>query len=211
MAIIETEFVLPPSFGIISTWATATAVTRMSGGISRRAGKWSSLLKELTLIYSNRVPADFAQLVNLFAALEGQLDGFLIEDPLDNSTAAPGNTIAATDSVLGTGDGAMTTFQARKQYVFGAKTAYRKITRTRNGTVLCAVDGVPTTAFSVDPVTGVITFDTAPGNGLSVTAGFAFLIPVTFATPKLSLTVTDRSLDSGLIVTGNLPLIEERQ
>jgi uncharacterized protein (TIGR02217 family) len=56
------------------------------------------------------------------------------------------------------------------------------------GTVLLALDGgaqVEGASFSVDVVTGVVSFFVAPSAGVSVTAGFEFDVPVRFDTDRI--------------------------
>ena len=42
--------------------------------------------------------------------------------------------------------------------------------------------------WSVDTTTGVVTFATAPAEGVAITAGFAFDVPVRFADDRLRVT-----------------------
>lgn len=68
----------------------------------------------------------------------------------------------------------------------------RPVTKPVEGTVRIAVDGVELVqpAFSVDLLTGIVTLVEAPGEGVPVTAGFEFHVPVRFDTAQLSITQT---------------------
>ncbi len=74
------------------------------------------------------------------------------------------------------------------------------------GTVVVAVAGaeVPDTEFSVDALTGVVTFDVAPADGAAVTAGFLFDVPVRFDIDRLEVELT--SFDAAEVPA--IPLIE---
>jgi uncharacterized protein (TIGR02217 family) len=61
--------------------------------------------------------------------------------------------------------------------------------------------------WSVDTTTGVVTFDTAPGAGVAITAGFAFDVPVRFDTDTLDVTLDIERLGS---IT-SIPLLEIRR
>ena len=79
------------------------------------------------------------------------------------------------------------------------------------GSVRIAVDGVEKTDgvdWSCDPVTGLVTFEAGavPADGASVTAGFAFDVPVRFDIDRLEINLT--GFDAGDIPT--IPLVEIR-
>jgi hypothetical protein len=67
-----------------------------------------------------------------------------------------------------------------KRYeITGPNEYIRTLTLPVSGTVLAAIDGTPTTAFTVNS-TGQIVFNTAPANGTVITAGCRFDVPVRF-------------------------------
>lgn len=125
-------------------------------------------------------------IIRFWEAVEGPLHTFAYHDRLDHKSCSPNNTPAATDCLIGTGTGAQTAFQLRKGYTVGSTTKYRNIYLPKAGTVLAALDGTPTTAFTVNATTGIITFNSAPGSGVEVTAGFWFYCKVRFDMPDLS-------------------------
>ena len=61
--------------------------------------------------------------------------------------------------------------------------------------------------WSVDATTGIVTFDSAPGAGAPVTAGFQFDVPVRFDTDQLDVTLDLERLGS---IT-SIPLVEIRR
>lgn len=212
MAHHDIEFVLPSSFGMVQSWTYSTQITRTQSGSDQRVGKWAELLYGATLVYNNARPADLFYLVNWFGALGGEEDSFLIALPLDRDTAqSPGAAVTFDDVVLGTGDGATTTFQLRKGYTFGGTvTRYRQIRKPRSGTVLCSVNGVQTTAFSVDLTTGVVTFDTAPPASQTVAAGCEFLVAMRINGASLQAAIPNKVPGLGLMVNSTIALVEDR-
>ena len=60
--------------------------------------------------------------------------------------------------------------------------------------------------WSVSTVSGLVTFTTAPGAGVAITAGFEFDVPVRFATDALDVTLDFERLGS---IT-SIPLVEIR-
>jgi uncharacterized protein (TIGR02217 family) len=74
--------------------------------------------------------------------------------------------------------------------------------------VVVALGGVPQmSGWSIDAATGVITFLTAPGAGVAVTAGFEFDVPVRFDSDTLDVTLDVERLGS---IT-SIPLVEIRR
>lgn len=78
------------------------------------------------------------------------------------------------------------TFQLTKSY--GQRTPYRRaITKSHGGSVRLAVDGTEQGDRSLDALTGAVTFVGPPSEGMSVTAGFLFDVPVRFAGDHLDV------------------------
>jgi uncharacterized protein (TIGR02217 family) len=147
---------------------------------------------------------DLSELIAFFEARRGRLHGFRFRDFADWQSCAPSLTPNPLDQALGIGDGARTSFSLLKAYGIGEGVYQRPIVKPVVGSVVVAVDGVATGAFSVDVTTGVVTFTVAPAAGKAVTAGFAFDTPVRFDTDKL-----EASLDgfgAGRIL--HAPLVE---
>jgi len=107
-----------------------------------------------------------------------------------------------TDVILDTGDGAKTAFQLVKRYEDGGEEYIRPINKPVVGTVIVSLDDVSQpTGWTLDSTTGIITFASAPGNGVIVKAGFEFDVPARFDVDELSI-----SLDA--FEAGTLPAID---
>lgn len=101
----------------------------------------------------------------------GPAYSFLALDPFD---------YIATDASLGTGDGSNKVFRLRKPYTYGGGTPYyHPITHIVSGTLVVKLDGVTTSAYTQS--NGVVTFTSAPANGVAVTASFQFYHPCRFS------------------------------
>jgi uncharacterized protein (TIGR02217 family) len=119
----------------------------------------------------------------------------------------PSQTPGPNDQPIGTGNGAATQFQLAKRYTSGAQSWSRAITYPVAGTVTIAMNGTPqASGWSVSTTTGLVTFTTAPGAGVAITAGFEFDVPVRFDTDVLDVTLDLERLGS---IT-SIPLLEIR-
>lgn len=139
--------------------------------------------------------AEAEALLTFWEARTGGANGFRIRDWTDFTTASDRRSAAAaTDRTIGTGDGVTTVFQLRTSYTSGGVTKTRPITKPVTGTTRVAFDGVEQlSGWTVNTTTGIVTFTSAPGAGVVVTAGCEFHVPVRFtpeADAKLSAAVT---------------------
>lgn len=131
---------------------------------------------------------DCHELLRFFNVMQANDTTVLFTDKTDFKSSAPLQTVAFTDCVIGTGDGATTAFQLYKTYIAGGQTYRRKITRPMSGTVLIGKNGVLqtlTTHYTINHDTGIVTFVSPPANGHSITAGFHFYVPVDFVDSSL--------------------------
>ncbi len=183
MAFHDVVFPARLAFGARGGPQWRTDVVRLAAGHEKRNARWSRPRRAYDVGTGVKSLADLAELVAFFEARGGRLHAFRFADPLDSSSAVPGAEPAPNDQPFGTGDGATTVFQLRK----GA----RDITKPRTGAVRVAVDGaeVAPSAFSVDALTGLVTFAVAPSDGAALAAGFRFDVPVRFDTDTLQVSL----------------------
>lgn len=179
-----------------------TQITTLASGYEQRVNPWAQGRRRYLIGAGVRSLHDAAELLAFFEAREGQLHGFRFKDFADFKSGAVNAAVAATDQLIGTGDGARTVFQLTKAY--GGVT--RTIRKPVSGTVKMALNGVVTTAFSADPATGLVTFESAPAVGVVVRAGFEFDTPVRFDSDRLDLTL--EGFDAGRVAA--VPLVEIR-
>jgi uncharacterized protein (TIGR02217 family) len=177
------DVTLPDDFQYGSTAGAgfSTIVQQTASGHEIRVARQSQAVHRMSL-RTELQSAGQAKVLKAFAlARRGSLHAFKIKDWSDYTSAGDGESAAtALDQVIGSGNGTTTTFQLVKRYETTGPNPYiRTITLPISGTVVAAIDGITTTAFTVSG-TGQIVFSTAPGNGTVVTAGFQFHVPVRF-------------------------------
>lgn len=185
----------------------ATDVVELASGHEQRNSQWARARLRYEAGIGVRSDADLARLVAFFRARRGQAFAFRFRDPMDWTSAAPGDAISAADQWLGTGDGLTLSFPLVKRYGSGDDAEVRRITRPVPGTVQVAVDGLIQPAGWTLADGGVVRFESPPPPGAAVTAGFAFDVPVRFATDRLDISI--RGFRAGEPVS--VPLVEVRE
>lgn len=180
-----------------------TTVVVVKSGAEQRNVNWTYPRCEYDVAYGIKTLAQLETVIKWFYTAQGKGYPFRFKDFSDYKSCDEADTISNTDCNLGTGDASETDFQLRKSYTIGSITEYRNIIKPIENTVVCALDGTPEAGFSVDPGSGIVTFNSAPGNGVVVTAGFEFDVLVRFDTDILETTLSDYRLGSATI-----PLIE---
>ena len=185
-----------------------TQIVELASGDEERNASWANSRRRYDVAYGIRRADDLAAVVDFFEARNGRLHGFRFKDWGDHKSCLPSGTPAPTDQMIGTGDGATTTFQLVKRYASGSQTWMRTIAKPVAGSVTIALNGAPqASGWSVDTSTGVITFTTAPASGVAISAGFEFDVPVRFDTDALDVTLDLERLGS---IT-SIPLLEIRR
>ncbi|WP_050527215.1 DUF2460 domain-containing protein [Pseudorhodobacter aquimaris] len=185
-----------------------TQVVELASGDEERNASWANSRRRYDVAYGIRRADDLAAVVAFFEARNGRLHGFRYKDWSDYKSALPSQAITATDQQIGTGTGSLQTFQLAKRYTSGAQTWIRAITKPVTGTVRVALGMVEQmSGWTLDASTGVITFTTAPANGVIVRAGFEFDVPVRFDSDTLDVTLDFERLGS---ITA-IPLLEIRR
>jgi uncharacterized protein (TIGR02217 family) len=165
----------------------STAVVTTAAGHEQRNADWADARMRYDAGPGVRSEADIETLIAFFRARRGAARAFRFRDPFDDSSHGMTGAPAATDQLLGEGDGVATRFQLLKRYGEGEEALARPITRPVAGSVVVAVNGVTVASgWSVDASGGVV-FDTAPADGADVTAGFRFDVPVRFEEDRLSV------------------------
>jgi uncharacterized protein (TIGR02217 family) len=185
-----------------------TQIVELASGDEERNASWANARRRYDVASGIRRADDLATVVAFFEARNGRLHGFRFKDWGDHKSCLPSGTPSPTDQSIGTGDGTTTAFQLVKRYASGSQTWTRTITKPVADTVRVALDGAEQpSGWSIDTTTGIVTFDTAPAEGVAVTAGFEFDVPVRFDTDALDVTLDLERLGS---IT-SIPLLEIRR
>jgi uncharacterized protein (TIGR02217 family) len=188
-----------------------TDVVVLGSGREERNARWAHSRRRYDAGYGVKTFDALSHVVAFFEERRGRLYGFRWRDRLDHSSAAPGNAVAATDQVIGTGDGINATFQLSKIYGSLYSPYQRPIAKPVPGSVRIAVaesEAEEGTDFTVDTTTGVVTFleSHIPASGAAITAGFLFDVPVRFDTDYLEMDLS--AFAAGAIP--KIPLVEIR-
>lgn len=185
-----------------------TQVVELASGDEERNANWANSRRRYDVAFGIRRADDLAAVVAFFEARNGRLHGFRYKDWADYKSCLPSQAITATDQQIGTGTDSLQTFQLAKRYTSGAQTWVRMIAKPVAGTVRVALGMVEQmSGWTLDTITGVITFTTAPANGVIVRAGFEFDVPVRFDSDTLDVTLDFERLGS---IT-SIPLLEIRR
>ena len=185
----------------------STQVVISGSGREQRNAGWGDARLRFDAGVGVRSEADLKRLIGFFRARRGQAHGFRFNDPLDNSSALPGQPRDATDQPLGVGDGMTTRFALVKIYGDGPDPQRRRITRPQAGSVLVAVDGLEQPAGWTLAPGGFVDFAVAPAAGAVVSAGYLFDVPVRFAADRIEVSMA--GWQAGELPS--VPLVELRE
>lgn len=189
--------------GVSAEFSTSVATT--ASGHERRGSHWNDARLHFDVGPGIRSEAELGTLIAFFRARRGAARGFRLRDPFDFSSHAMTGAPEASDQPIGVGDGLTARFRLCKRYD-GPEPQVRPITRPVAESVIVALDGTPAGGWTLEPG-GWIAFDEAPGEGVEVTAGFLFDVPVRFASDRLD--VTGAAFAAG--EAPSVPLVEIRE
>ena len=165
------------SYGAVGGPAWATTVQTTASGHEQRISRASRAKRRYSFAKSLLTPDEWSALIAFWQGRRGHLHGWRMKDWADFPPASDGvSAPAATDMVLGTGDGTTTQFQLLKTYQDpdNINDYSESMTLPVAGTILVAVAGTPTASYTITNPGGLITFSSAPGVGQVVTAGYEF-------------------------------------
>jgi uncharacterized protein (TIGR02217 family) len=203
MAFHPIRFPLDVALGARGGPERATDIVTLRSGREERNSRWAQSRRRYNAGYGVKSRADMQAVLAFFEERRGRFHSFLWRDALDHSSGT--ETPTALDQTIGTGDGATTAFQLSKTYGAAFDPYVRPITKPVDGSVKVAVNGVElTSGFTVNALTGVVTFAVAPADEAAVTAGFLFDVPVRFDIDRLDIELT--SFDAA--DAPSIPLVE---
>lgn len=198
MSFVEVQFPTDISYGSSGGPEYATDIVASVSGYEQRNVSWEQARARYNVAHGVKTKAQLDALIAFFRARKGRAYGFRFKDWTDYQTGT---------EVLGTGDGVATQFQLVKWYTSGGASEQRVIQKPVAGTVQIYRDGVlKTSGFTIDYATGLVTFNSAPANGVVVAAVCQFDVPVRFDTDRLSATLDAYGVHSWL----DIALIEVR-
>ena len=192
MTFHEIRFPTAISFHSSGGPARKTEIVTLGSGFEERNAVWANSRRRYDVGYGVKTLDDLYTVIAFFEARMARLYGFRLKDFSDYKSCSPGADVTPLDQTIGTGDGSTTQFQLAKTYTSGSASWQRIIKKPVSATTRVALNGTEQlSGFSVDTTTGIVTFTSAPGAGVSVTAGFEFDTPVRFDTDQLSINLAD--------------------
>ena len=181
-----------------------TDIVTLGSGREERNARWAHARRHYDAGYGVATLDALHTVIAFFEERRGRLYGFRWRDRADWRSGQPSRAPTPLDQPIGMGDGVRREFQLVKRYGSTFAPWDRVIAKPVAGTVRLAVAGVekPSTAFTVDTATGLVSFAAgqAPPLGAAVTAGFAFDVPVRFDTDDLTI-------DFAAFAAGEIPKI----
>lgn len=196
MAFLEIEF--PRKLALMATGGPGyfTTVNPGFSGYEQRNQNWQASRAQYQVSFEHRTVPEWQAMEAMYHAARGMANGFRLFDPGD---------YLATGQFIATGDGTTKSFQLQYTYSFPLeefqqiKIIQKPITslvddyfgNPLTDTVAVYLNGSPqafnagyiaggSAAYTLDETTGIITFVTAPGNGVVITADYQYHIPVRF-------------------------------
>lgn len=209
MAFHEVRFPANLSFGSVGGPERRTEIVTLANGHEERNSPWAHARRRYDAGVGLRSLDDVAHLIAFFEARAGQVHAFRWKDWADHKSCLPSQQVGALDQNLGRGDGVKRVWQLQKTYRSGDNFYTRVIRKPVAGTVQVAVDGVALAEglhWTVNTATGEISFVDAPDQGVEVSAGFEFDVPVRFDTNLIQTSVA--SFQAGDLVS--VPVVEVR-
>lgn len=150
-----------------------THIFDSNGGLEQRNCIWTRAKHSYDVSFGIRDQEDMDDVRDFFIVIQGRKNSFRYKDWNDHTLTAEN---------IGTGTGALLTFQITKTYTTGAYTHVRKIRKPVAGIAVYvnAVLKVITADYTIDTTTGIITFVVAPPLTQAVTVTGEFDVPVRF-------------------------------
>ena len=203
----DVRFPLDVGFDAVGGPEFQTQVAMLASGHEQRNQAWAQARLSYDAGLGVRSEQDLVTLTRFFRGRRGRAFAFRFRDPMDWMSAGPGEAPRATDQLLGVGDGMQLSFQLVKRYGDAGAEEVRRISRPEPGSVRVSVAGVELFDGWQLLAGGRLVFDEAPPIGAAVRAGYAFDVPVRFASDRLDVSLS--GVRSG--EAPSVPLVEVRE
>lgn len=202
----DISFPFSLAFGASGGPSRTTEITQLASGAEHRNTPHARSRRHYNAGAGITSLDQIHDLISFFEARFGQLYSFRFRDPFDFQSCKPSKTPLATDQFIGIGDGETFTFHLIKTYEDVGGSYERPISKPVKGSVVIALNGslLPAPQYTVDALTGEVTFQTPPTSGSVITAGFVFDVQVRFDTDQLDLAL--EAFGAGQ--AAHIPLIE---
>lgn len=205
----EIRFPANLSFGSVGGPERRTDVVTLANGFEERNSPWAHSRRRYDAGVGLRSLDDVETLIAFFEARHGQLYAFRWKDWSDFKSCRPSVAPGFMDQVIAIGDGETAAFTLKKEYRSGEQSYLRPITKPVAGTVRVGIEGDEQQEgvhWELDATRGTITFGHPPNEGMEITAGFEFDVPVRFDTDRIQTSVA--SFRAGDVPS--VPVVEVR-
>ena len=156
----------------------STDIVSVASGFEQRNVNWQASRARYDIGTGIRTREQMAEVIAFFRARKGRAYGFRFRDWTD---------FEATDQgLVGTNDPLV--WKLAKTYPSGPSADLRLITKPETGSVVVRVSGAPAPGVSIDHLTGLVTFPSAPS--AQPYADFRFDVPCRFDTDHLPVVAT---------------------
>ena len=208
MAFDDIRFPTAISLGATGGPERRTDIVVTGSGSEERNSRWADSRRRYNAGFGVKSLDDIHEVVRFFEERRGRLHGFRWKDHTDFKSCSPKGQVTALDQAIGTGNGVTAGFALVKRYGTGLRDYVRTITKPVFGTVVIAVAGTVSANFTVNALTGVVTFniESIPAAGAAITAGFQFDVPARFDTDQLRINLTQFSAGD----IPDIPVVEIR-
>lgn len=174
---VEKRFPVDISYNMSGGPEYFTNIIESQSGFEQRNINWWHARNRYNISHSIKTKTQLDELIAFFRNCKGKALGFRFKDWTD---------YIATNQYLGTGNGIETNFQLVKQYLCGSRQEMRIINKPVEGSIRIFLNSLEfIDGFKVDYTKGMVTFESAPGEGIFITADFEFDVPVRFDTDIL--------------------------
>lgn len=200
MAFYPIEIDPTPAFGWQGGPEFSTNLRSLSSGREKRNADWANARHKFTVPFAALTSTQYLAVKKVFLICRGRLHTFMQRDWADYQ---------ATNENFGTGDASTKVFQLSKLSSDGGGTYTRVVTKPDTLTgVQIRVNGVlQTSGVSVDALTGLVTFTSAPASGAVLTWTGQFWVQVRFDIDSLPFSISNKSAGA-FRQDGSLDLIE---
>lgn len=208
----EVQFPPTISLGAVGGPSFNTTVTELSGGSERRNQNWARPRHAYDVAHGIKTQADLDALRAFFMGRRAKVFGFRFKDWADfrcpNWDAVPGDRDPLPMFFTTAGIEGHSTFQLAKTYADTVDPYTRVLAKPVAGKLVLYDGGVPTTDWTLDATTGIVTLGTALSatTGHAITGHLEFDVPCRFDTDDMKVTIND--LDN--FSWGQIPVIEVR-
>ncbi len=152
----------------------STSVVTLASGAEQRNSLWANSRGKWNISTGIRTRTQMLEVIAFFHVVRGRAYSFRFKDWNDYQAADQ-----AMVEVM------PTVWQLVKRYSIAGFEHVRTITKPVAGTVTVKIAGSPVVPSEINPLTGTVTFASAPGS--AATASFEFDVPVRFDTDHLPI------------------------